>query len=376
MKDLDFDELDRAVSSLLGANGDAEPKRADALPSSERSETLVAATPTAVSVTTSSPDVPTTTKKQLVERRPSGRFMDVMHASSDMKNRQKPAVSRQAAMVTPPVQPSADESPVPSAPPVSENDAMVEVNEVSEVDKHTLPDPLDFHNFSMEDTESLDKTDTPAEVDETDDHTLALEKVASELDEIDDIIAKDQEPVSVDTPFIDGSTIEKRPLGAFSVDTADTDGSLLAVPEAPVETVDDEILATEQVPSAETESETKHDEEGDDLLVEREAQTPVDVDIVPEELKGDIVAVESTPVDTAAQPALAGGSIQQQYTEKIQSPTDEPTPVFDTTQYHQPLKHTPKQKSGWTGVVLIILFIVAGVGAGAAVYFFDPFGLM
>lgn len=371
MKDLDFDELDRAVSSLLGANGDAEPKQADALPSSERSETTVAVTPTAVSVTTSSPDVPTT-KKQLVERRPSGRFMDVMHASSDMKNRQKPAVSRQAATVTPPVQPSADESPVPSAPPLPEKDAIVEVDEISEADKHTLPDPLDFHNFSMEDTESLDKTDAPVEVDETDDHT----KVASELDEIDDIIAKDQEPVSVDTPFIDGSTIEKRPLGAFSVDTTDTDASLLAVPEAPVETVDDEVLATEQVPSAETEPETKHDEEGDDVLVEREAQTPVDVDIVPEELKGDIVAVESTPVDTAAQPALVGGSIQQQYTEKIQSPTDEPTPVFDTTQYHQPLKHTPKQKSGWTGVVLIILFIVAGVGAGAAVYFFDPFGLM
>lgn len=369
MKDLDFDELDRAVSSLLG-------DKATATSPSETDQVSASADPVVVSVASSpaKPDQPA--KKQLVERRSSGRFMDVMHASSDMKSRQKPAVSRQAATVVPPVVESApEETSMPMTPPVTEDMApATEASDTSSIDEHTFPDPLDFHNFSMEDTALSDETYTPPVDAEAEDHALALEKVASELNEIDDIIATDEAPVSVDTPFIDGSTIEKRPLGAFSVDTTNTDASLLSTSEAPVETETEDTVDATEPPFIEAESEVMSVEATGAIFLKPEAQTPIDAEIVPEELKGDIVAVEATPAEAPS--TLAGGSIQQQYTEKIQPSGDESTPVFDTTQYHQPIKHTPKEKSGWTTVVLIILFIIAGVGAGAAVYFFDPFGLM
>lgn len=366
MKDLDFDELDRAVSSLLDANGktEATPAQAPAAPvSPDNSSTEVTVTATTPPTSTAA-----TPKKQLVERRPSGRFMDVMHASSDMKSRPKPAVSRQATTVTPPTEQPAEEETVPTPPaPVLAEEPAVE-------DQHTFPDPLDFHGFSMEDTGSPEPAETTADEPEGDDHALALEAAASELNGINGLIASDEAPVSVETPFIDGSTIEKRPLGAFSVDASDVDASLLSEPTDSTDTAIDEPTAEVSEPEEPTQDDAEAVDGADEALLEREAQTPLDVDIIPEELKGEVVAVESSEVDTSTGPSLAG-SIQQQYVEKSQPVADEPTPVFDTTQYHQPLKHTPKQKSGWTGVVLIILFIVAGIAGGAAVYFFDPFGL-
>lgn len=385
MKDLDFDELDRAVSSLLGADetgSTEESKGAEVL--SEVTE------PADISDVAATPDeeVPSdepTEKKPLVERRPTGRFMDVMHSSSDMKSRPKSAtVSHKATTVAPLTSHDEDkadttEGSAPIALPDVEDNVPRDTNDVADADQHTFPDPLDFHNFSMEDTGETPSVESSGQEteDEQSDHDLALDRVASELNGIDGLIAKDEEAVPVDTPFLNGSTIEKRPLGAFSVNTEDTDASLLSVEEAPEESIEEvnDVLVESDV-NVEAAIEEKADEDvRDSMLVERDAQTLLDADVVPEELKGDVVAVEASPVESTTTSSLAGGAIQPQYTEKVQSTDSEPTPVFDTTQYHQPLKHAPKQKSGWLGVVLIILFIVAGIGVGAAMYFLDPFGL-
>ncbi|HMS93556.1 MAG TPA: hypothetical protein PKD28_04160 [Candidatus Saccharibacteria bacterium] len=390
MKDLDFDELDRAVSSLLGANetgSDEETKGTEV--SSEVAESVDTSDIVTTPGKEMSSDEPTE-KKPLVERRPTGRFMDVMHSSSDMKSRPKPVtVSHKATTVAPltshddenKADSNTAEGSTPIAPPDVEDNVPRDANDASDADQHTFPDPLDFHNFSMEDTGEpalVESSEQEAE-DEQSDHDLALDKMANELNGIDGLIAKDEEAVSVDTPFLNGSTIEKRPLGAFSVNTEDTDVSLLSVeeaPEEPAEEVSDVLVENDTSPNIEAAIEEEVDEGvRGDVLVERDAQTLLDADVVPEELKGDIVAVEASPVESTTASSLAGGSIQPQYTEKVQSTDSEPTPVFDTTQYHQPLKHAPKQKSGWLGVVLIILFIVAGIGVGAAMYFLDPFGL-
>lgn len=195
--------------------------------------------------------------------------------------------------------------------------------------------------------------------------------MTSELNELNGLIEQEQADVSVDTPFVNGLSLEKRPLGAFSVDASDT--SLLTV-EPPIEPEVEE--ATEETVKPELTDEQK---EAIANLENKDAQTPAAAEVVPEELQGDVVAVEAAGVDVAATPppaaSIGTGSIPQQYTEKERPVSEEATPIFDTTQYHQPLKHTPKQKSGWLGTFLIILIILLGIGAGAAVYFFDPFGL-
>lgn len=394
MKDLDFDELDRAVSSLLGADETKKDAVAadTSTPSDNTSEGSVDIPEAALSSEegiSTADDLPE--KKPLVERRPAGRFMDVMHSSSDMKVRQKPSVPHQAATIKPMVDQRHDydegmdsvEMPVPASEGADIlGDPMVDHSGTSDDGTHSFPDPLDFHNFSMEESEPVGTPKVESANEETDDHELALEAVASELAEIDSVMEEEEKPVSVDTPFVNGSTIEKRPLGAFSVDTADTDSSLLSVSESPAEITDTESEAAEDtaVPAIDTVSEAAEESEGvkDDTAAlddGREAQIPLDAEVIPEELKGDIIAVEAQSVDQPTQSAVAGGSIQQQYTEKIQPQTDDPTPVFDTTQYHQPLKHTPKQKTGWLNVVLIILCIVVGIGLGAAAYFFNWFGV-
>lgn len=395
MKDLDFDELDRAVSSLLGADETKKDTAAvdTSAPSDNTSRGSVDISE-ADEVALSSEERTSTVddlseKKPLVERRPAGRFMDVMHSSSDMKVRQKPSVPHQAVTIKPIVDQQHDHGEDMDSvemPSASEDvdilgTPTVDHSETSDNGTHSFPDPLDFHNFSMEEPESVDTLKVESVSEETDDHELALEAVASELAEINSVVEEEEKPISVDTPFVNGSTIEKRPLGAFSVDTADTDPSLLSAPEPLIETVDEESAETEDAATTTVDTLPKATEEpeetkDDGVLDEgREAQTPLDAEVIPEELKGDIIAIEAQSVDQPVQSAVTGGSIQQQYTEKVQPQTDNPTPVFDTTQYHQPLKHTPKQKTGWLNVVLIILCIVVGVGLGAAAYFFNWFGV-
>ncbi len=390
MKDLDFDELDRAVSSLLGDTSEKTVSTPDVKAVTQ--DVSVATDPVAPIVTaTVAPAndkaVEAPKKKALVEKRSSGRFMDVMHPSSDMKNVARPAVSRQATTLqplasTPPVSEEAAPEAVEEPSIVQEevvaftekvNDtSLVEESTVFEEEEQLFPDPLDFHNFSAEETSNT--TELPADEAENDDdhHDLALAHVASELNGLNGLIEEEQTNISVDTPFVNGLSLEKRPLGAFSVDAADT--SLLSV-EPPVEPEAEEVAAEEM-----TEPElTAEQKEAIANLESKDAQAPAVAEVVPEELQSDVVAVEAAGVEPVAAPvsvtSIGTGSISQQYTEKERPMSEETTPVFDTTQYHQPLKHTPKQKSGWLGTVLIILIILLGVGAGAAVYFFDPFGL-
>ena len=394
MKDLDFDELDRAVSSLL------EPKNSSVLNEATSRETVspaleesgIEAQPSTTSVAPQ--------KKSFIEKRTSGRFMDVVHSSSDMKNLQKPTISRQAPAIAAPIVSDPIESTPVSAEAtetISETEASTQVNEealfvekeAQEEDRHTLPDPLDFHNFSDEDKpvsssddtrinssdsteEALNSSEHSAQAKHDEEQELELERVASELSELDGLMQSDRDQLSVDTPFVNDPAIEKRPLGAFSV--GPTDQSLLSVDVA----VDEAASASdaEAKEAANDEEAVTTTEQSSEKT--QDTQTTPDTDVVPEELREDIIAIESvdvSPVSTTSSNPIAG-SIAQQYTEKSRPVSHEQTPVFDTAQYHQPLKHTIKKKSGWLTVLLIFVFVLVGVGGGAAMYYFDPFSLL
>lgn len=134
MQDIDFDEIDRAVSSATGGKTD------DAAPTPRDNTVPVKAAPAA--------------------RRSSGRFMDVVHPSSDMRS--SPAERSQPRSE----EPVAAETPAPTA------------------ETTAWPDPLDFHGFKSD--------DTPEEAE-----TLTPEK-------------------PLESPFLSDAKVEKRPLGAFS----------------------------------------------------------------------------------------------------------------------------------------------------------------
>lgn len=186
MQDIDFDELDRAVSSA------SAPKTAPVADASVSES---------VAVTTNSSPAAAPAPTPPAARRSSGRFMDVVHPSSDMRSAPVPERSRPRE---------------PEAPAVPERPST------------DWPDPLDFHGFTGDEPEKT--ADTPSDV--------SVPESAAPLE----------------SPFLSDAKVEKRPLGAFSsaempaVPPADTsEQSLLEAP-------DEELLTstTAETPVVET----------------------------------------------------------------------------------------------------------------------------
>jgi hypothetical protein len=271
MQDIDFDELDRAVASTMSPDD----------------------TPAQPMQDSASDSIPVEKKVTPATRRSSGRFMDVVHPSSDMRTASVPAR---------PASPQSD--PVPEREP--------------EVQNSTMPDPLDFHGFTM-------------------DETPPVAEPASEPTQESDAPAPE-------SPFLTDAKVEKRPLGAFSAAEPAKDETPLL--EAP----DEERLpaTTEEVANDTPEPEVPTAPE-----VEPETSPVVD-DPIP--------AVEDEPSNVPT-------SITPQYKEH---PSSEAAsgPMYDTESYHQALVHAPAKKSGALIVVWIVALIVLGAAGGAVAYFF------
>jgi hypothetical protein len=323
-----------------------------------------------VVVATPAPD----TAKSLVQKRNSGRFMDVVHPSSDMRVQQKPTVSRQGISV----------KPVGAEGGVDVSDALGGKPETS-VDELMVPD--------------IDNS-TAALVSEPEAHTddmHALEQAASELIGLNGIMPDTQEAQPLETPFKSDLAVEKRPLGAFSVESSDTSllsdearSHLVSQDDHEASDIDEqEVVVDEEMKramdaalaggdgesnsslSVSKASESSDKIRDDEVTGEVDAQLTADTDVVPEEFQGDIVAIESRDVESKNPSILGVGSIPQQYKEKAVKQSEEVVPVFDAT----PIKHAEKKKKGWIGLVVILLLVIIGVSAGFAIYYFDPFNL-
>jgi hypothetical protein len=268
-----------------------------------------------VSVTTPSISVaPTVSATQpLATRRSSGRFMDVVHPSSDMRNSfvpQRP-VAHDALTVQPPVQ----AVPVPAQ--------SVE----TQPDTQSWPDPLDFQALSNE----IDNSPVAA------------------VENHDD--SDDSEPL--ESPFIADAKVEKRPLGAFT-DTSSPDPAI-DEPQLP------------QQPAEVSELDT-------DIPIDTDAPLPAELqeDLLLLEA-GENTTAKPTPTEVVPQPVAVPAettSIPQQYVEQPSTGDQPAGSIFDTDSYHKPIAHPKKSKSGWMMLVWIILLIILGVGAGAAFYFY------
>jgi len=215
------------------------------------------------------------------------------------------------------------------------------------------PDPLEFAAAS-------NKTPTESAAPEEEPKII---KPSVKEDEKSEKTTPSEENSPLTSPFLPGTKVEKRPLGANAIAT----------------TVSDDIVE-----------------------VDENAQLPAnpkDVEpILPEELHGDVMAIESdttTPPPTPEKPAVAEAapmpssatfheakvekeepkitgptSISQQYREEPSTGDQASGAIYDTDSYHQPLAHPAKKKSGWMWIVWIILILIVGAAGGAALYFF------
>ena len=328
MSDIDFDELDRAVNSVIGdSTNDVTP--------------VDIPQPAPVDATVAAPAPVETRQAPAARRAASGRFMDMVHPSSDMRNGTAPtsaSLTRSAPAVV------ATPSPVTQTPQPQEAPTVV-----------SAPEPA-----------------TPQSND------LVGENWSQPLE----------------SPFITDAKVEKRPLGGEAPTAAEFDAlELLAMPDEPLlEAPDEPRIEAHTMPDpldfgadldetldttndSQTTTATEVVSEGAELEETLDAYGAGTFDTVPtetvvEEVAPAVVAAPAEP-PVAENPEVPAGpaSISQQYEERPSEAPDSGA-IYDTESYHKPLTPVAKKKSGILVVVWIFLLVLLGAGVGAAVYFF------
>jgi hypothetical protein len=311
MQDIDFDEIDRAVSSVTNQN-----TRGASVPEAVRS------TPREFTPFSAPVPAPVAVEPSPAMRRSSGRFMDVVHPSSDMRpTSSSPVVTRDEPI----------RSTVPPRVVVAEPEpSSTESNDTG---------------FQWPDT-----IDTPMPTDTVVPHT-------------ENAVIEDDSPL--ESPFLSGTKIEKRPLGAFSTAEPEVDA-------APIEEVDEfapimsELQGVQQSTvvvdpeMASVESELPRELHDDLLMLEAHGTPEEEPAAQPAEQQQAIIVQNALATPT---------SITQQYKEQSSAPEAASGAIYDTEAYHQPLRHTPKKHSSAVAVIWIVTLILVGGGLGLAAYY-------
>lgn len=326
MNDIDFDELDRNINSLnAGMPSDAS----SGLNNSTVSNPI--------------PQRPTTsinpTAPPLAGRRSTGQFMDVVHPSSNMR-------------------PSMPVPERPSVVNVSPVTAPIVDNATTQA-KSNWPDPIDFNKS--------DNNNMPTGARDEDDD---INRISDEINNSLNQTSVD----SLDSPFISGTKVEKRPLGAFSNDVPSDEA---VVPEfkpyQPMSNAGPQLSNTESPLPAELDDNLLSIEAGDEVDNSAAVEEPIPVmptprSITTPEVPEAPVVAPVPDVMNANQPVVSA-SIPQQYQEKPSTGDQTSGAIYDPNTYNKALLKQPKSKSGWLWVLWILVLLIVGAGAGAAVYF-------
>ncbi len=346
MKDIDFDELDKAVNSLMATGGPADitpdtpepPETIVTIPS-----TTPAVAPTSASIqppvsqepaavvnaapaTSASSPVPPAVRR--------GRFMDMVQTqSSPNRSAPRPAASREGLSVTPRIDTAV----------VAQSAEQIAPTEPAVVP--VAPEPISTRE--PESTASFDTMPDPIDTVQVDSDATPSDAISPELDT--------QAAASLESPFLADAKVEKRPLNSnlgLELEEAakeETDGVSVAPPIESSKNIDTDADEPPIYPTA-------------------------------PELSGDLVAIESgqavettqaidtveaaSQVDAPSAP-LGATSIAQQYKAKESSGDQSHAAIYDAAQYPEPLSHPAKSKSGWLWVLWVTVLL--GIGAGGAV---------
>ena len=408
MTDIDFDELDRAVSSLMdkqrekespvvanennsevSASAPVEEKSAPEnaigtsfappvtpfTPSSAASTPLSSisqpeakkdssnddATPKEVdnptnekvtndSIINRSPSVAASEVKStsVIAKRPTGRFMDVVRPSS-VSTIQKPAAPAPSRTGTT-IQPSPDLVDVistnnrHSAARKEMSDIVAQSDNLSD-----SPDLKDVHNES-----------TFAEIEDMPAEELSLtDKIAQSLAVSDSEAPAAPITTPLESPFIANVEVEKRPLGSVS------------------QTMTSSEMASDEDVSMSADSE--------DIKLEHQYNTNLsnydmsenslgDASDSPMDLSPEIIAIEEAGVpedsDDKMSTDIDSSLIESSELSEKETMDSEPAPMFAAVSTEvKPSVDKEKKKSGLLIALLIVLFLAIGMAGGAVSYF-------
>lgn len=423
MTDIDFDELDRAVNSLMSKQQeknsvDAEVKHDVETPSIEEKKTIETSTvgssfappvtpfapaldaPSPSSTTSASsveskveqqspqdslvekPEIisapaatvapsstldqtPDSTPKEnktspVITRRPTGRFMDVVRPSS-VNNIQKSASSAPSRTGVS-IQPSADLVDVVN---MTGKTSPIE-EELSAVDNQldSLDDTPDLKDIQNESAFAAIE-DAPVE-------ELSLtDKIAQSLSESNDSVTSPlAEPL--ESPFIANVEVEKRPLGVVDQNAIESESD-----------VEEDEFESGSADLADMKLNHQYNADLSNYTMDKEALSDTPDSMM--DLSPEIIAIEEAGIpgvseinETAdsepnTQPSLPNSKsdeMPQQYSSENDMVDSEPAPMFAAVSTEvKPPRSEEKKKTGLLTLLLIILFLVVGVAGGAVSYF-------
>lgn len=359
MTDLDFDELDRAVNSLINRDESAPAKQSTPTDTSAPASPATPAPPAHTSpaqVVIPKRTAPLGAKRSFVPaaaRGSRGGVIDIV----------APSANRQPARTAPQIKPISDVASL-SAPkaPVSAP-APVEVEAVTTpqpAPKPAWPDPLDAeelatpvsHAPAPDAAEPAPPHPEPAEPEQE------ITPPPLKPGQSDEVPVTPEEPLNEEktTPFVAASKkVEKRPLGAYS-DYAPAEEPSRSQPEQPpaANALTDEPVPPELSPEV--------------LAAESNEENPKKK----AETKKASAQKAETPAETMHQTAML--SIPKQY-KTTEKPLDTSThPIYDSKEYHPPLlepQAAGKKSKRWLqiGIIIVILIILAVIGFLAYQFF-------
>lgn len=364
MNDINFDELDAAVNSALKGQTDNSVSAVND-PVGDAVE----------------PKVNSPADRTIIKSQRRGQFMDMVHPSSDMRRSgdasMLPSSRRQSAPLTPlrrevvetetdspggvnlsvptvplavtetpPVEEAVEDSPTPVPQPDIEPATQAVSTELTEPVIQEEARVEDGH--LVETTESV-KPDEPGEYS----YDSPAEAGISPAND-----TPDQAETEPSNPFIEGASIEKRPLGAFAENGIESD-------------VDVE-KSENSVEPEEVKSFGSYDpiDYGQDLAQAAVEDEPVAAAENQEEPVAPEDESSNNPEPAAVGVRALSHSIPQQYRQQsADDEEDEPAGnVFSAEQYEAPLP-AQKPKSRTALVVILLLFMVLlGVGAAYAIF--------
>ncbi len=391
MTDIDFDELDKAVSSLMGKakpetdersrENDAELARtldinetlkpgerpaynkigevakrigSETLPYEEEPQTIEeldkpqrqsAETLMPLSETVARPPVESQTPPIPTVKRPdTGRFMDVVHPSSDMRS------AGVAPSLIVPERPSQNDTKSTPEPTVETVDPAPEVESPAPPPE---PDTVEEETAQTPPQETLVSIDSDQE--QSDGGSLPL------------------------SPFLPDAKVEKRPLGDMSATGA------VASPFENSDEPSDESTLDSVVESGESKESESAVTITNGEIDKRDATEDEQRTIDPADLEKELPPEEAELQELKSHDATPPGpthedvrAVESGDTEKLtngqswqpvkSNDSKETNAIYDVNEYHQPLNHPASQKSGWGVVLLIVLIIAVCAGLGIVTY--------
>jgi len=317
--DIDFDELDKAVHSLMGKVGSETLEDDDKTKTLDINATLKADEKPSYDAlgkaaqTIGDETLVTDSEVELVED--LSKLSDTMQLPVPTAGDEKPAEPVQAA----------DRKPVPAVKRPNSGRFMDMVHPNADMRSAAPPANLAVPSRSS----------APAVITAPTSPTLAAGKPAAPA------VPAPDAPL---TPFLPDAKVEKRPLGSAAPTGENSPTSV-----------------SDEKPDAENDAQHVLDP------IDFQKESPN------EEELSKIAAIEANDNDSLTIEKVESGD-----TEHLKSPAkpagdDKPGEgtIYDMENYHQPISHPPKQKSGWGTVLIIILIIVLAIalGGGAYLYF-------